>query len=881
MIAKSFFRAFHISTMKTLLNTYRPVQFSFSGAQTNPLKKKNIEKMEWLETSGDGSYASSTVDGTNSRVYHGLLASSKNAPVERNIILQRIDDDVTVNGKNLKISNVAYGGMKDGYNKDEMVKIKDFTTLPVPTWQYDLGENKSLKKQLVMPEKVGSPEVVTGYTYDAPKGSEPITIKVRPFVNNRSIHGGNNGVKEWYYSRGTKGAVVNAKRWDDSVEPTYLAWSKTAKINDKGQYYNDYYYQREADRGLQNKEDGVYQPLELEVTLKPGETFSFMAATSPITREVDANKEVSKKAERLEGLYKQSGLPRSKTIDNLQRAADQFVVHRNSINGKTIMAGYHWFNDWGRDTMISLPGLTLTTKRFDDAKSIMTTFAKYSHNGMLPNNFPEGANDRPGYNTLDASMWWFNALDQYTQAAGDKTDMKFVKEQYTALKDVVKHHMYGRLSADELAQQNPQMKGIVAKGQGKLPVGDGNSGIGMDKDGLITADDGQLTWMDSAKWDPWAKKSHPYTPRDGKAVEINALWYNGLRVMADLAEKFGEKENAKQYTELADIVKVSMQKFKNPKGGLYDLIETPNNPEYRECRGRQVRPNQIFAASLKHSAFDKETQKDIVKTVQDKLLTPYGLRSLAKDEEGYAPYYPNGNSDTRDAVYHQGTVWSWQIGHFCDAYLNAYGDTKEAKEKVTGFIKPLLNHMSGKVEKHADSGCCIGGIAEIFDAEGDFHSKGTVNQAWSVAEVLRTYDRVKDVAKFDEETKAVSKPEVKAETKPVVKAEVKEEPKTETKAETKPVVEAEVKEEQKTEAKTVTNTVKENKAEVKSETNKKSDMATTALVTAVGIAAVYKIGKAIVNKIKSLKQNKAEAQQVQTAQAQTEVQKGQNLQKTV
>ena len=735
--------------MKTLLNTFKPVFYSFTAKQTNPIKRKNLEKMEWLETSGDGSYASATVDGNNSRVYHGLLASSKNAPVERNVILQRIDDEVSVGGKNLKISNTSYGGMKEGYSKDELVEIKDFTTLPVPTWEYNLGENKSLKKQLVMPEKVGNPEVVTGYTYNAPEGSEPITIKLRPFVNNRSIHGGGNGVKEWYYSRGTKGAVVNAKKWDNNVEPTYLAWSKPVKVNDKGHFYNDYYYQREADRGLQQKEDGVYQPLELEVTLKPGETFSFMAATSPIKREVNIQNEVSKKQDRLEGLYKQSGLPRSKTIDNLQRAADQFVVHRNSIDGKTILAGYHWFNDWGRDTMIALPGLTLTTKRFDDAKSILTTFAKYSHNGMLPNNFPEGANDRPGYNTLDASMWWFNALDQYTQAAGDKTDMKFVKEQYNALKDVVKHHMYGRLSAEELEQQNPLMKGIVSKGQGKLPVGDGNSGIGMDKDGLIAADDGQLTWMDSAKWDPNAKKSHPYTPRDGKAVEINALWYNGLRIMANLAEKFGEKENAKQYTELADIVKGSMQKFINPKGGLYDLIDTPNNPEYRANRGQQVRPNQVIAASLTHSAFDKETQKSIVKTVQDKLLTPYGLRSLAPDEEGYAPYYPNGNSDTRDAVYHQGTVWSWQIGAFCDAYLNANGRTKESKEQVVKFITPLLDHMSGKVPEHADSGCCVGGIAEIFDASGDFHSKGTANQAWSVAEVLRTYANVQDVAKFE------------------------------------------------------------------------------------------------------------------------------------
>ncbi|MDD3766659.1 MAG: amylo-alpha-1,6-glucosidase [Eubacteriales bacterium] len=703
-------------------------------------KIKSPDSVEWLETSGDGSYASSTVSANNTRVYHGMLVSSKTPPVERDVLLQRIDDEIKIGDKNLKLSNVSYEGCPKGLNEDGLAQIEDFSVLPSPTWTYRLGENKTLKKQLVMPYATKNSQVVTGYTYDAPAGSEPLTLKLRPLVNRRYFHGGHNGVKEWHYSAGNKGALVWAKGDDNKTDPIYLGWNKPVKVLKKEHFYDKYYYQREADRGLNPIENGLYQPFEIEVTLKPGESFSFNAGRKISPQTPDINYEVTRKKARLEELFAQSGLPRNETMDMLQRAADQFIVHRNSIDGKTILAGYHWFNDWGRDTMIALPGLTLTTKRFDDAKSILETFAKYTYNGMLPNNFPEGANDRPGYNTIDASMWWFNALHQYVTEAGLQADPDFVKEQYKTLKAVVKHHMYGRMDAAKLSKNQQLAKILKIDGaQEKLLVGDGKSEIGMDKDGLITGNDGQLSWMDAATWNNETQKSHPFTPRDGKAVEINALWYNGLRIMADLADRFDEPQEAEKYNKLADMVKNSMQKFINPNGGLYDLIDTPDNPEYFNGRGKQVRPNQIIAAALPYCAFDREIKKSIVKTVEEKLLTPYGLRSLAPDEEGYAPYYPNGSAAQRDKVYHQGTVWTWQIGPFCDAYLKAHGDTEENRQKVLSFIEPILKHMRGEVEEHAQSGCCIGGIAEIFDATEPFCAKGTVNQAWSVSEVLRIY----------------------------------------------------------------------------------------------------------------------------------------------
>ena len=726
--------------MNILLNRFNAMTFMAN----KKINSKEIRKAEWIESAGDGSFASSTVSGANTRVYHALMINSKNPPVERNVVLQRVDDEVEIGDKNLKLSDSNFKESKTP--EDELATIDDFTVMPTPTWEYDLGENKKLKKQLVMPQNTGKSEVFLGYTYEADEDSKPIKLKLRPLLNHRSMHGGHNELHNWNYTSAKTGAVVSGTKQGNQTERTYLVWSKQGEIKDKGHFYGNYHYSREADRGLQKEESGLYQPFELEVTLKPNETFTFASGTSPIIREIDIDNEVDKKASRLEGLYKQSGLPRNESSEMLQRAGDQFVVHRNSINGKTILAGYPWFNDWGRDTMIALPGLTLTTKRFNDAETILDTFAKFSKNGMLPNNFPENAHDTPGYNTIDASMWWFNALDNYKTEAGNKANNKFVKSQYKALEKVVTHHIYGRESGKSLISKNPKLENILDKHQPKLLVGEGNSGIGMDSDGLITADDGQLTWMDSAKWDSRAKKSHPYTPRDGKAVEINALWYNGLRVMANLADEFGEKDKKEQYNGLADVVKESMQKFKSHKGGLYDMIETPYNPEYNNAkRGEQIRSNQIIAAALPHCAFDKETQKDIVNTVQEHLLTPYGLRTLSPEDEDYTAYYPNANADARDSVYHQGPVWGWQLGSFCDAYLNVNDNTKQAKKDVKGFIDPLIEDMKGNKPSHFESGGCIGGMAELFDATGEYHPKGTPHQAWTVSEVLRTYGKIQDV----------------------------------------------------------------------------------------------------------------------------------------
>lgn len=718
--------------MRVLKVAYTPI-----FAANHPFGKVN-KNTEWLETSGDGSYASQSVDGINTRTYHALLVASSNPPVERNVLFQRIDDEVTLVGQTFKLSNSAYTGLKDGFKSEELLPCENFNVLPSPHWTYALDKNKSLEKQLVIPASSDGANVYIGYTYKAPKNSEPLILNLKPFFNKRSIHSPSYDKKEWEFETdlASLGARIQEKGTSDKL---YVSWSKKSDIIEHDDFYDNYYYKREDERGLAYTENGLYRPFELKVVLKPNESFTFAVSTRPNIKMPDIKFQVENKKKYLESLYKKSGLDESETSKLLQRAADQFIVTRKSINGKTILAGYHWFNDWGRDTMIALPGLTLATKRFDDAKLILSSFAKYAKNGMLPNNFPENAYDSPGYNTLDASMWWFNALHEYIKAAGTQADKTFVKEQYNVLKNVIKHHMYGKFSGAELSET---LGNAVNVNQEQLSVGETKGEIGMDKDGLIMADNGQLTWMDAASWD--GKHSHPYTPRDGKAVEINALWYNGLKIMEKLAKEFSDFESAQIYEALGDKVQKSMQKFINPKGGLFDLIETPDNEEYFEGRGAQIRPNQAIAVSLDYSAFDKDIQKDVVRVLEEKLLTPYGLRTLAEGEDGYSPYYPNAKADERDAVYHQGPVWAWPIGVFCDAYLNAYGNNHETRTKVRGFIEPLLKHLKGEIKEHCESGACFGGIAEVFDAKEPYYSKCTINQAWSVAEVLRIYEKTKE-----------------------------------------------------------------------------------------------------------------------------------------
>jgi predicted glycogen debranching enzyme len=377
-------------------------------------------------------------------------------------------------------------------------------------------------------------------------------------------------------------------------------------------------------------------------------------------------------------------------VEHLTLAADQFVVSRATKaepKGKTVIAGYHWFNDWGRDTMIALPGLTLATGRPEVAARVLRTYARYVDQGMLPNRFTDDS-DSLAYNTIDATLWYFEAIRAYHAATGDST---LLRELFPVLREIVAWHVEG------------------TRYQIKVDPDDGLLYGGVP--------DQQLTWMD-AKVGDWA-----VTPRIGKPVEINALWYNALRSMADFAGRLGEPLSP--YEDLAEQTYTEFARFWNQDAGYcYDVIHGPDGDD------PALRPNQLFAVSLPHSPLSPPQQRAVVDVCARRLLTSHGLHSLAPDDPAYIGGY-GGDRRQRDAAYHQGTVWSWLIGPFVTAYLRVYGDREQARS----FLQPFIHHL-------ADHG--VGSISEIFDGDAPFAPRGCIAQAWSVGEVLRAWSAVGD-----------------------------------------------------------------------------------------------------------------------------------------
>jgi predicted glycogen debranching enzyme len=377
-------------------------------------------------------------------------------------------------------------------------------------------------------------------------------------------------------------------------------------------------------------------------------------------------------------------------VQTLAAAADQYIVSRG--DQRTVIAGYHWFGDWGRDTMIALPGLTLPTGKYDVAQSILRTFAKHVDQGLLPNRFPD-AGETPEYNTVDATLWFFEAARAYVNYAGD---LEFVRnELYPVFADIIAWHVRGTRF------------GIKVSPSGLLSSGE--PGV-------------QLTWMD-AKVGDWV-----VTPRRGKPVEIQALWYNALCIMEDFARQFGDDEGQKRYCNMATVASWSFNRlFWNEKDGcLYDVVNggTPDS---------STRPNQIFAVSLPHSMLSMERARAVVHKVQEQLLTPVGLRTLAASDPQYRGRYTGGPTE-RDGAYHQGTVWPWLLGAFITAYVKVNGGDTEARRQAGEWLRPLQEHLS-----HAG----LGHISEIFEGDPPHRPCGCIAQAWSVAEVLRAY--VEDV----------------------------------------------------------------------------------------------------------------------------------------
>jgi len=654
------------------------------------------ESKEWLITNGIGGYGAGTVSGMLTRRYHGLLIAALQPPLGRTLLLSKLNEIVTYDGQNydLYCDRWADGTIfPQGYQY-----ISNFFLVgTTPVWEYKFAD-ALLEKRVWM--KQG--ENTTYIRYTLSRGSLPLTLSLKGMVNYRDHHGDthSNGweMKINSIANGIEVAVDSDQTslylFSDENQKTKFDWQTNHS------WYHNYSLAIEKYRGLIYCEDHLLAATGM-ITLNEEDSITIVASTEPKPnldaqsawkKQYKYEQELLNKSQRLEfGKQSNQSVP-PQWISKLVLAVNQFIVSRPTTvfrDGKTIIAGYPWFNDWGRDTMISLPGLTLAIGRPSVARFILRTYAEYVSEGMLPNVFPDGK-EEPDYNTVDATLWYFEAIYAYYQNTLDKS---LIKELFPVLADIIVNYRRGT-----------------------------RYNIHQDADGLLYAggDGYQLTWMD-AKVGDWV-----VTPRTGKAIEINALWYNALIIMEQLAIEIERPQLG--YTNLASQTKSGFEKFWNDElGYCYDVLDTPTGND------DALRPNQIFAVSLPSvkqapPLLSPRQQKSIVDIVTKELLTPFGLRTLAPNHPDYQGHY-GGDRQSRDGAYHQGTVWTWLIGHFIQAHLKVYQQPDTARE----FLTPIANSL--------ETGC-IGKISEIFDGDSPFASRGCFSQAWSVAEVLRAWQLI-------------------------------------------------------------------------------------------------------------------------------------------
>lgn len=633
------------------------------------------EQREWLVTNGIGGYASGTVAGPQARCYHGLLVAALDPPLGRTLLVAGLDETVTYDDSAYDLAAHRWG--PDTVDPRGFVHLDRFHLEgTVPVWTYALGDALLEKRVWMEPG-----ENTTYVRYTLRRARAPVTLRAKALVNHRSHHATTQG-GGWTMD---VLSVEDGLRIDayDGATPIFLR-SAEAAMTPAHTWYRDVYLKTEAARGLGHREDHLHAAT-VEAPLEPGDSFTITAGVEP-NASLDGPAALARRRDRDEQLVTQAGLNDApEDVQHLARVADQFVVDRTTEDvpdGKSIIAGYPWFGDWGRDTMIALPGLILATGRPEVAEKILRTYGRYVDRGMIPNRFP-GAGEDPEYNTVDATLWYVEAIHAYVESTND---VDLLADLFPVLEDIVQWHVDGT-----------------------------RYGIQVDPDdGLLRAGEPgvQLTWMD-AKVGDWV-----VTPRIGKPVEINALWYNALRALADVADRLGA--DAAPFAERADRVESQFDRFWNPdRAYLRDVIDGPEGDDPR------LRPNQIFAVSLPHSPISPDQQRAVVEACAAHLYTPHGLRSLAPHEADYVGTY-SGDRETRDAAYHQGTVWSWLLGPFVKAHLRVHGDPEPARS----FLAPLRRHLAG----HG-----VGSISEIFDGDAPFPPRGTPAQAWGVAQLLEAW----------------------------------------------------------------------------------------------------------------------------------------------
>jgi predicted glycogen debranching enzyme len=643
---------------------------------------------EWLETNGLGGYASSTIVGLNTRRYHGLLVAATRPPVGRIVMLSKFEETLIVDGRRYDLSANQYPGVvhPEGYKYQTGFRLD-----PFPIFTYEV-EGIVIEKSVLMPQGENTTIIqyhfyipdseMNGLSNDTsfiPHPSSLILFELRPLIAFRDYHSLRHENTALDSHVQVDDSLVTVKP-DDNLPELHFA-HEGGELDGAAFWYRNFEYAKERARGFDFTED-LFSPFVLKFNLNHKRSVNIIASTErrDASRAGEyAQAEIARRRKIIESAPGSDDLARTLTA-----AADQYIVARGSQ--KTVIAGYHWFSDWGRDTMIALPGLTLVTGRFDVARSILKEFARHVDRGMLPNRFPD-ANDPPEYNTVDATLWYFEAVRSLLAYTND---YEFVRANlYGVLTDIIEWHVRGT-----------------------------RYGIRVCEDGLLSAGEAgvQLTWMD-AKVGDWV-----VTPRRGKAVEIQALWYNALKFMEELAARFNDETSARRYALMASRARESFHTlfWNEEASSLFDVVDG-------DVRDASIRPNQIFAASLHHSMLSRDKAQRILETVERELLTPYGLRSLAPRDPQYRPRY-EGDSLSRDGAYHQGTVWAWLIGPFITAYTKAHDRSDDAREQARIWLANFQAHLS-------EAG--LGHISEIFDGDAPHKPDGCIAQAWSVAEVLR------------------------------------------------------------------------------------------------------------------------------------------------
>lgn len=662
-----------------------PADFIDFGRDLCCRQSENTRR-EWVVTNGLGGYASGTIGGLLTRRYHGLLVAATRPPTERRLLLAKFDEVLETGEQAVALSaNLWQGGVLE---PDGFIHLERFRLIgSIPTWTWAVGPFR-LRKQVFMVHGRNT----TVVRYELLRGPRPVSLRLKALVNHRGHHqlSAANGFTAQVAGAGD-GVVVSLSAVGDLGSLDLHLAGERCVAEPRGEWFENFLLPVEWSRGYDHL-DNDFHAADLVLRLEPGESASVAASTEPFTgaNRLDGDALLEAEFARERAVLRTAGAEAAPApIRHLFLAADQFMVRRDasdgSADGTSIIAGYPWFSDWGRDTMLSLPGLCHATGRGDEAAQILTTFARHLQDGLLPNRFPDEGTE-PEFNSVDASLLYIEAVRRHVEATGDR---KTLRALWPSLQSIIEHYQKGTLH-----------------------------GIGVDPvDGLVKAGEPgvQLTWMD-AKIGDWV-----VTPRMGKPVEVNALWYSALAAMAAFAKTLGQ--DGRTYARLASTVATSFDRFWNPETGCcFDVLDGP------EGNDPAIRPNQLIAASLHHCPMSPERRERIVAIGLDRLWTSLGVRTLDPGDREYIGTY-RGNQRTRDAAYHQGTAWPWLMGPLLAAHHAIHGDD----EFVLAALRPFLEHLK-------DAG--LGSISEVVDGDAPHEPGGCIAQAWSVASTLDLWTRI-------------------------------------------------------------------------------------------------------------------------------------------